>query len=314
MPSSRRQQGPGAQWSSSEAAPRHPVRSVHRPAPSNMTATHPGRRPARRGRGDNGDLRRPTARNCRPGPTRSQASLAFGLGAVEHRSERTLTSASEERSRQRASLAGPRHAPSYRQEPSARSDGAGQGGVRARARPAWLWRAHLKVRERSAKARRSLARRQRRNVPADRADLSFEADWLVVARRRTHVAQRQPIFDKSGPSASLAAVQCDRVLAYRAAKQFRVHAIASRRHPHHPSARFEQLCVAWWPGRSGGSAQPLYTGSRPTARRRTCDVCSKPRRTFLHRRPDPYGWPRLRRLYLCLWMGLVYAILRMRRL
>ena len=62
-------------------------------------------------------------------------------------------------------------------------------------------------------------------------ELALEADRLVVARRRTHVAQRQPVFDERGSSVSLTGMQCDRVLADRAAERFRVHAIALNRGP-----------------------------------------------------------------------------------
>ena len=65
----------------------------------------------------------------------------------------------------------------------------------------------------------------------ERAELALEADRLVVARRRTHVAQRQPVFDERGSSVSLTGMQCDRVLADRAAEWFRVHAVAPNRRP-----------------------------------------------------------------------------------
>lgn len=68
-------------------------------------------------------------------------------------------------------------------------------------------------------------------LPSDRANLSLEADGLVVARGRAHVAERQAVFDESGTSASLTATQSDYVFADGAVKRFRVHAIASDRHP-----------------------------------------------------------------------------------
>jgi len=62
-------------------------------------------------------------------------------------------------------------------------------------------------------------------------ELALEADRLEVARRRTHVTQRQPVFDERGSSVSLTGMQCDRVLADRAAERFRVHSVAPNRRP-----------------------------------------------------------------------------------
>jgi len=45
------------------------------------------------------------------------------------------------------------------------------------------------------------------------SELSLEADLLVVACRRAHVAERQAVLDESGPPAALAAVEHDNVLA-----------------------------------------------------------------------------------------------------
>jgi hypothetical protein len=62
-------------------------------------------------------------------------------------------------------------------------------------------------------------------------ELALEAHRLVIARRRTHVAQRQPVFDERGSPVSLTGMQCDRVLADRAAERFRVHSVAPNQRP-----------------------------------------------------------------------------------
>ena len=80
----------------------------------------------------------------------------------------------------------------------------------------------------------------------------LEADRLVVAGRRAHVAECQAIFDQRGAAAAGGGVNCDGVLAYGTVERFRVHAIASSDHA--------VTHVAWLlPDRRGvgSNAQPL---------------------------------------------------------
>src|ERR1035437_10182721 len=93
----------------------------------------------------------------------------------------------------------------------------------------WPWRMACSRRHRSRGARRSSGCWPIGSV--ERAELALEADRLVIASRRTYVAQRQPVFDERGSSVSLTGMECDRVLADRAAERFRVHSAAPNRRP-----------------------------------------------------------------------------------
>lgn len=95
----------------------------------------------------------------------------------------------------------------------------------------------------------------------------------MVARRRTHVAQRQPVFDERGSSVSLTGMQCDRVLADRAAERFRVHAIALNRLLSSIDAAWATR-LAWCPGRRRERTTVLTpaAGWPPAADVRKCDL------------------------------------------
>jgi hypothetical protein len=97
----------------------------------------------------------------------------------------------------------------------------------------------------------------------------------VIPRRRAHVAQRQPVFDQRGSSATLPGLKRDRVLADGAAKLFRVHAIASAGHPCHPSRGLGNCSLPDGSGLWAGARNRSYTSSRLSGDCRTCDVCSK---------------------------------------
>ena len=146
---------------------------------------------------------------------------------------------SEERKRQR------------RQVPPDQSGGqpfgrSGEGMARRRRVPE---RAHLRVRKRGTQAPTTPG-------PARPPELSFEADRLMIARRRTNIAQRETVFDEGGPSAPVASTEHEGVLADRTVQRFRVHAIASDRHPCHTHlARLGQRALP-------GGLERLRVGAR----------------------------------------------------
>ena len=172
----------------------------------------PSSRGARRCSRANAEMRRPTnlAVSRSGGPARADQ------GGAEYRSARTYGCVSEERRRQR------RDAPPDQSsgQPFGRS---GEGRSRRRRVPE---RAHLWVRKRGTQA-------PTQRCAARPPELPFEADRLVVPRRRANIAQREPIFDKGCPAAAVASAEHEGVLADRTVQRFRVHAIASDRHPCH---------------------------------------------------------------------------------
>jgi hypothetical protein len=110
-------------------------------------------------------------------------------------------------------------------------------------------------------------------LPADRTNLAFEADRLVVSGRRANVAQRQTVFYQACPSASVASTEHEGVLADRAIEGFRVRVIASNRHLCHTHmARPGQRALPDSLERPGESAQPPYVMNRSSNPGRSCDA------------------------------------------
>jgi hypothetical protein len=66
--------------------------------------------------------------------------------------------------------------------------------------------------------------------PSTSTPLAGEAGRLVVARRRAYVAQRQAVFDQRRASETRTGMRCNRVLADRAAAEFRVQTIGPDQH------------------------------------------------------------------------------------
>ena len=110
-------------------------------------------------------------------------------------------------------------------------------------------------------------------LPADRTNLAFEADRLVVSGWRANVAQRQSVFYQGCPSATVTSTEHERVLADRAMDGFRVRLIASNRHPCHTHvARLGQRALPDSLERPGESAQPPYVMNRSSNPGRSCDA------------------------------------------
>ena len=110
--------------------------------------------------------------------------------------------------------------------------------------------------------------------PADRTNLAFEADGLVVAGWRTNVAQRKPVFYQGCPSPAVSSTEHEGEFADRAIEGLRVQVIDSDRHPCHTHmARLGQRALPDGLERPGESARPPYVMDRSSSPGRSCDAC-----------------------------------------